>query len=63
MLFRSGEFHDYIAAEQAVMAIDLLLSQAGNRESEAEWLDKVYESVADEDNFDPYLFSDQFTSR
>jgi len=55
-----GKFHDYVAAEQAVMAIDLLMSSAGNREVSSSWLDKVYESVSNEDIFDPFSFSEQF---
>ena len=55
-----GQFHDYVAAEQAVMAIDLLTSSLGNRDSASPWLDKVYESVSNEDIFDPFSFADQF---
>jgi hypothetical protein len=46
-------FRDYIAAEQVVMAIDLLLSTAGIREAESDWLNKLYAQVSDEDTFIP----------
>jgi hypothetical protein len=55
-----GEFHDYVAAEQAVMAIDLLSSHSGKRELNADRLEKMYQAVADEDVFDPYKFADLF---
>ncbi|MCH7742844.1 MAG: hypothetical protein IIB71_09330 [Proteobacteria bacterium] len=50
---RSGQFQDYIAAEQAVMAIDLLLSILENGDDRTEWLDSLYESVQEEDQYDP----------
>ena len=55
-----GKFHDYVAAEQAVMAIDLLMSSRGNREISSSWLDKIYESVSNEDIFNPFSFADLF---
>jgi hypothetical protein len=46
-------FRDYIAAEQVVMAIDLLLSTAGMRDAESDWLNRLYVQVSDEDTFMP----------
>jgi hypothetical protein len=48
-----NRFRDYIAAEQAVMAIDLLLSMAGMRDAESDWLDRLYALVSDEDTYIP----------
>jgi len=49
----SGQFRDYVAAEQAVMAIDMLLSTVGNRDDYNDWLDSLYDSVQEEDQYDP----------
>ena len=49
-----GEFQDYVAAEQAVMAIDLLMNTAGKYEAHEGWLESLYTAVEDEDAFDPY---------
>ena len=49
----SGQFQDYIAAEQAVMAIDMLLNTVGNRDDYDDWLDSLYDSVQEEDQYDP----------
>lgn len=46
-------FRDYIAAEQVVMAIDLLLTTAGMRDAESDWLNRLYIQVSDEDTFIP----------
>ena len=54
----SGQFQDYIAAEQAVMAIDLLLSAIENGDDRTEWLDSLYESVQEEDQYDPQLLAE-----
>jgi hypothetical protein len=35
------------------MAIDLLLSTAGLREVQSDWLSRLYEQVSDEDSFMP----------
>lgn len=48
---------DYVAAEQAVMAVDMLLSATGRRNGHADWLDRAYESLSDEDKFDSQRFS------
>lgn len=58
-----GEFHDYIAAEQAVMAIDLLYSESDQRGNNAAQLEKMYQLVVDEDAFDPYDFADLFAAK
>lgn len=49
----AGQFRDYVAAEQAVMAIDMLLSAVGKRDDQADWLDSLYDSVEEEDRYDP----------
>ena len=54
----AGGFRDYVAAEQAVMAVDLLMDSVVKRELNNEWLDQLYVSVEDEDIFDPYSFAD-----
>lgn len=54
----AGEFQDYVAAEQAVMAVDLLMSATGERASHENWLNQLYTAVGDEDIFDPYAFAD-----
>ena len=48
---------DYVSAEQALMAVDMLLSTSGLRDTHEDWLGKAYESLGDEDNFDPARFS------
>ena len=48
---------DYVAAEQAVMAVDMLLSATGRRNGHADWLDRAYEDLSDEDKFDSQRFS------
>jgi hypothetical protein len=48
---------DYVSAEQALMAVDMLLSTAGMRDSHEDWLGKAYESLSNEDSFDPAQFS------
>ncbi len=55
-----GELNDYAAAEQAVMAIDILLSATHRREVGEQWLDELYSAVEDEDRFDPFEFVDLF---
>jgi hypothetical protein len=54
----AGEFQDYVAAEQAVMAVDLLMRATGEHESHEGWLDQLYSAVEDEDIFDPYAFAE-----
>ena len=53
----AGKLNDYVGAEQATMALDMLLSLEGERSKHAKWLDKLYDSVSDEDHFEPYKFS------
>lgn len=48
---------DYVSAEQAVMAVDMFLSATGGRDQHSAWLDKAYDSLSDEDKFDPQRFS------
>jgi len=54
----AGEFQDYAEAEQAVMAVDLLMRSTGEHELHESWLDQLYTAVEDEDIFDPYSFAD-----
>lgn len=54
---KSGEVIDYNVAEQAVMAIDLLLSTIDKRAQSQDWLDRVYATVDDEDYFKPADFA------
>jgi hypothetical protein len=48
-----GKFLDYIAAEQAVMAIGMLLSTSSKKDDHSDWLDSLYDSVQDENAYDP----------
>jgi hypothetical protein len=59
-LFReaqAGEYRDYVAAEQATMAVDLLLIQMGRKDANKGAVDKLYASVANEHRFDPAGFT------
>lgn len=53
---RNGTYRDYVAAEQAVMAIDLLLDANGLRDVSQSWIDELFDSVASEDDFSPDEF-------
>lgn len=53
----AGKLNDYVGAEQATMAVDMLLSVEGKRAKHAKSLEKLYKSVNDEDNFEPYQFA------
>ena len=46
-----GKFIDYVAAEQAVMAIDMLLSTSKDKDRRTNWLDSLYDSVQEEDSY------------
>lgn len=48
---------DYVSAEQAVMAVDMLLSATGKRGQHSDWLNRAYDSLANEDKFDSGRFS------
>ncbi len=48
-----GKFLDYVAAEQAVMAIDMLLSTSNEKDNHTGWLDSLYDSVQEEDSYNP----------
>jgi hypothetical protein len=52
----SGKMNDYARAEQAIMAIDMLLSIGGQRSEHADWLIDVYDTVENEDEFEPEAF-------
>jgi hypothetical protein len=49
----SGRFRDYVAAEQVVMAIDMLLNTVGSQDDYTGWLESLYDSVEKEDQYDP----------
>ena len=48
---QEGKFSDYVAAEQAVMAVDLLLQANGSREHSEAWLDRLYATVENQDKY------------
>ena len=48
---------DYGSAEQALMAVDMLLSSTGMRQDYAAWLDKAYDTLSDENAFDSGRFT------
>jgi len=48
---------DYGSAEQALMAVDMLLSSTGMRQNHAAWLDKAYDTLSDENAFDSGRFT------
>jgi len=52
----AGEFLDYSSAEQAVMAVDMLLTEAQQGVDYAATLDSLYDTVADEDQYDAVRF-------
>jgi hypothetical protein len=54
----AGNLTDYVVAEQAIMAIDMLLEYRGVREDYSQWLDQVYSTLQDEDNFSPEAYID-----
>jgi len=51
-----GEFHDYIGAEQAVMAIDGLLIDLGASSQYRAWLDGLYRLVRNDEAYTPESF-------
>jgi len=51
-----GEFHDYIGAEQAVMAIDGLLIDLGRSSEYRAWLDGLYKLVRNDEAYTPESF-------
>jgi hypothetical protein len=51
-----GEFHDYIGAEQAVMAIDGLLIDLGRSSEYRKWLDGLYRLVRNDEAYTPERF-------
>jgi hypothetical protein len=51
-----GEFHDYIGAEQAVMAIDGLLMDLGLSGPHRSWLDGLYRLVRNDEAYTPDSF-------
>lgn len=55
----AGNLTDYVIAEQAIMAIDMLLEHRGVRDDYSQWLEQVYNTLQDEDNFssDAYIDS------
>jgi len=53
----SGSENDYVSAEQAIMAVELLLDTSGLRTKYADWLDALYKTLEDEDKFRPGRFA------
>lgn len=53
----SGELNDYVAAEQAVLALETLSYALGDRASVAAAIDQIFDEVADDANFDPQSFA------
>jgi hypothetical protein len=53
-----GDYRDYISAEQAVMAIDLLMIDAGVADRHRGDLDELYRSVRDDDAYNPTQLRD-----
>lgn len=58
----NGWFQDYIAAEQAVMAIDVVLSELTVKEKNKAILNSLYDLVQDEETFDSASFSQKLGS-
>ena len=54
----AGNLTDYVVAEQAIMAIDMLLEHRGVRDDYSLWLEQVYSTLQDEDNFSPDAYID-----
>jgi hypothetical protein len=48
-----GEFRDYASAEQAVMAVELLMIDIGSADRYRKQLDELYEILRDEDGYRP----------
>ena len=48
-----GEFRDYASAEQAVMAVELLMIDLGSADRHRKALDELYEILRDEDGYRP----------
>ena len=57
-----GEYRDYVAAEQAVMAVDLLLIAAGKKDANKAGVDRLYATVQDENRFDAAKFVDSLAA-
>lgn len=53
---QEGKFRDYVAAEQAVMAVDLLLQANGARGRSEVWLNGLYAAVENQDRYNPLAF-------
>ena len=53
---QEGKFRDYVAAEQAVMAVDLLLQANGARGRSEVWLNGLYATVENQDRYNPLAF-------
>jgi hypothetical protein len=53
-----GDYRDYISAEQAVMAIDLLMIDAGVADRYRHDLDELYRLLRDDDAYTPTQLRD-----
>ena len=52
-----GDYRDYVLAEQAAMALDVLLLSTARWDVSRPAMDRVFETVDDEDHFDPEAFA------
>ena len=59
---QQGEYRDYVSAEQAVMAVDLLLIAVGRKDTNKAGVDRLYATVADENRFDAAKFADSLAA-
>jgi hypothetical protein len=57
-----GEYRDYISAEQAVMAIELLMIEAGAADRYRSRLDELYRTLRNDDAYDPAQLRDSLKS-
>ena len=53
----TGEYRDYIGAEQAVMAIELIMIDIGKRDQFQSYLDKLYDLVENDESYRPASFA------
>lgn len=51
-----GDFHDYIGAEQAVMAIELIIIDENKKTQYRQPLDELYQLVENDENYQPEKF-------
>jgi hypothetical protein len=59
---QQGEYRDYVSAEQATMAVDLLLIAVGKKDATKGAVDRLYATVQDEHHFDASKFADSLAA-